>query len=66
MYSACECELMQFCALYKLINCNCILQEQILDYVFSHLGIDSLEGIDHPIALTEPMCNANYSRHSML
>ncbi|XP_075238261.1 actin-related protein 5 isoform X2 [Lycorma delicatula] len=40
-------------------------QEQILDYIFSHLGIDTEGSVDHPIVLTEPFLNPNYSRTLM-
>lgn len=38
------------------------VQEQIFDYTFSHLGIDSNGSINHPIMITEPVANPNYSR----
>ncbi|XP_050439338.1 actin-related protein 5 [Adelges cooleyi] len=38
------------------------VQEQIFDYTFSHLGIDTEGYIDHPIVITEPLANPNYSR----
>lgn len=36
--------------------------EQIYDYVFTRLGIDTDGKVDHPIVLTEPFLNLNYSR----
>jgi len=39
-------------------------QELIFDYAFEHLGIDN-DRINHPILLTEPVCNPNYSRKLM-
>ena len=36
-------------------------QETMLDYVFSHLGINTSQ-VDHPVILTEAFCNPNYSR----
>ncbi|MPC17423.1 Actin-related protein 5 [Portunus trituberculatus] len=39
-------------------------QETMLDYVFSHLGINTSQ-IDHPVILTEAFCNPNYSRQLM-
>jgi len=39
-------------------------QEQILDYVFSHLGIDTEGSVDHPVVMTEPVCNPGYCRES--
>lgn len=41
------------------------VQEQIFDYVFLHLGIDSDGCVDHPIVLSEAYLNPNYSRQSM-
>lgn len=38
------------------------VQEQIFDYTFSHLGIDSDGRVNHPILITEPVANPNYSR----
>lgn len=38
------------------------VQEQIFDYTFSHLGIDSDGSVNHPIIITEPPANPNYSR----
>lgn len=41
------------------------VQEQIFDYVFSHLGINTEGSVDHPLVLTEPVCNPNYCRNQM-
>ncbi|XP_050415648.1 actin-related protein 5 [Patella vulgata] len=41
------------------------VQEQIFDYVFTHLGITTEGKVDHPIVLTEPPCNPNISRQQM-
>uniref|UniRef100_A0A1B6L6D3 Actin-related protein 5 n=1 Tax=Graphocephala atropunctata TaxID=36148 RepID=A0A1B6L6D3_9HEMI len=41
------------------------VQEQIFDYTFSHLGIDSEGYVNHPIVLTEAVLNPNYSRMLM-
>jgi actin-related protein 5 len=38
------------------------LQEQIFDYIFTHLGIDTEGQVNHPIVMTEAMVNPNYSR----
>ena len=38
------------------------LQEQIFDYIFSHLGINTQGCVDHPLLLTEAVCNPNYCR----
>ncbi|XP_068688119.1 actin-related protein 5-like [Montipora foliosa] len=40
-------------------------QEQVLDHVFSHMGINTPGKVNHPIVLTEPVCNPNYCRQSM-
>ncbi|VDI69528.1 actin-related protein 5, partial [Mytilus galloprovincialis] len=39
--------------------------EQIFDYIFSHLGLNTDGYIDHPVVLTEPVCNPNYCRQQM-
>ncbi|XP_034230197.1 actin-related protein 5 [Thrips palmi] len=41
------------------------VQEQVFDYIFSHLGIDTEGRVDHPIMLTEAFLNPNYCRHAM-
>lgn len=38
-------------------------QEQVFDYMFTHLGIDTEGHINHPIVMTEAFLNPNYSRH---
>lgn len=38
-------------------------QEQIFDYTFTHMGIDTEGSVDHPIILTEAFLNPNYSRN---
>jgi len=40
-------------------------QEQIFDYTFSHLGIDSEGCVNHPIVITESFCNPNPFRQGM-
>ncbi|XP_046989142.1 actin-related protein 5 isoform X1 [Schistocerca americana] len=40
-------------------------QEQILDHIFTHLGIDTVGCVDHPIVMTEAFLNPNYSRQLM-
>ncbi|GLH02555.1 Actin-related protein 5 [Gryllus bimaculatus] len=40
-------------------------QEQVFDYVFSHLGIDTEGSVNHPMVVTEAFLNPNYSRHLM-
>ena len=34
----------------------------MLDYVFHSLGLSSSSSVDHPILMTEPLANPNYSR----
>ena len=48
--------------LERLIDNFFLLQEQIFDYVFSHMGINTEGYVNHPIVLTEPVCNPNYCR----
>lgn len=38
-------------------------QEQIFDYTFTHMGIDTEGSVNHPIILTEAFLNPNYSRN---
>ncbi|OLL25639.1 Actin-like protein arp5 [Neolecta irregularis DAH-3] len=38
--------------------------EMVMDFVFLRMGIDS-DRIDHPIVMTEPMCNPGYNRKYM-
>ncbi|XP_066994709.2 actin-related protein 5 [Anabrus simplex] len=40
-------------------------QEQVFDYMFTHLGIDTEGSVNHPIVMTEAFVNPNYSRHLM-
>ncbi|KAL5467704.1 hypothetical protein EMCRGX_G031967 [Ephydatia muelleri] len=46
-----------------VVNFAC--QEQILDYAFSHLGLFEESSIDHPLVMTEPVCNPSYCRSTM-
>lgn len=41
------------------------VQETILDYIFNHLGINSNGAVNHPIVMSEAVCNPNYSRQLM-
>ncbi|GFT64993.1 actin-related protein 5 [Nephila pilipes] len=41
------------------------VQETILDYIFNHLGINTNGAVNHPIVMTEAVCNPNYSRQLM-
>jgi actin-related protein 5 len=38
------------------------LQEKILDYIFTHLGINTEKMVNHPIVMTEAFVNPNYCR----
>lgn len=40
-------------------------QEQVFNYMFTHLGIDTEGSVNHPIVVTEAFLNPNYSRHLM-
>ncbi|XP_045151438.1 actin-related protein 5 [Echinops telfairi] len=44
---------------------NLELQELLFDYSFQHLGVSSQGCVDHPIVLTEAVCNPLYSRQMM-
>ena len=37
-------------------------QEQIFDYAFSHLGLGEELSVEHPVVMTEPVCNPTYCR----
>lgn len=41
-------------------------QEQIFDYIFTHLSVNNEENFSHPILLTEALSNPNYFRQRML
>lgn len=41
------------------------IQEQVFDYIFSHLGVNTEGCVNHPIVLTEALCNPNYNRQLM-
>eukprot|EP00049_Salpingoeca_infusionum_P012587 m.231177 g.231177 ORF g.231177 m.231177 type:complete len:731 (-) comp15216_c0_seq1:2435-4627(-) len=40
------------------------LEEKILDHAFTCLAIDG-NSVDHPVVMTEPVCNPNFSRQRM-
>nr|CAD7401660.1 unnamed protein product [Timema cristinae] len=40
-------------------------QEHVLDYIFTHLGVDTEGCVNHPVIITEAFLNPNYSRHCM-
>lgn len=42
------------------------VQEQIFDYIFKHMGINTQGQVNHPIVLTEALLNPNYSRNCEL
>ncbi|XP_037540235.1 actin-related protein 5 isoform X2 [Nematolebias whitei] len=44
---------------------NFEIQELILDYVFTHLGINSEGCVEHPILMTEAPCNPLHCRQMM-
>ncbi|XP_072487600.1 actin-related protein 5 [Notamacropus eugenii] len=44
---------------------NLELQELLLDYSFLRLGVASQGCVDHPVVLTEAVCNPLYSRQMM-
>ena len=37
-------------------------QEQIFDYAFSHLDLGEELSVEHPVVMTEPVCNSTYCR----
>ncbi|XP_060598270.1 actin-related protein 5-like [Ruditapes philippinarum] len=41
------------------------VQEQIFDYMFSNLGINTDGKVDHPVVMTETVSNPNYCRQQM-
>lgn len=41
------------------------VQEQIYDYIFAHLGINTEGCVNHPIVMTEALCNPGYCRQQM-
>jgi len=47
------------------VICHFESMEHILDHVFDGLGINGSSAVDHPIILTEAVCNPNYSRAKM-
>ena len=49
------------CAHVRVHLFYCI-QEQIFDYLFSNLGINTDGQVPHPILLTEPAANPNFCR----
>ncbi|XP_016977986.1 actin-related protein 5 [Drosophila rhopaloa] len=40
-------------------------QEQIFDYIFTKMGFEGQERVDHPIVLTEALANPNFCRQQM-
>lgn len=43
-------------------NSNCDVF-QILDHIFTHMGVDTEGKVDHPIVMTETILNPNFSRN---
>ena len=41
------------------------IQEQIFDYIFKTLGINTHGVVNHPVMITEPMVNPNFTRSLM-
>ncbi|KAK3087425.1 hypothetical protein FSP39_005792 [Pinctada imbricata] len=41
------------------------VEEQVLDYIFAHLGINTEGCVQHPVVMTEAICNPNYCRQQM-
>ncbi|KAE8209976.1 hypothetical protein CF327_g6097 [Tilletia walkeri] len=46
------------------VVCNYDVMESVLDFTFSKLGIES-ETVQHPVLLTETLCNPAYTRAQM-
>ena len=44
------------------VVCNFDAMETMLDYAFVNLGIDGSQAIQHPVVMTEVLCNPAYSR----
>ncbi|XP_038046523.1 actin-related protein 5-like [Patiria miniata] len=40
-------------------------QELVFDHIFSRLGLDTEGAVQHPLVLTETLCNPNYCRQLM-
>ena len=36
--------------------------EHIFDYIFQNLNIDTNDSVEHPLLITECLCNPNFSR----
>ncbi|KTW28032.1 hypothetical protein T552_01894 [Pneumocystis carinii B80] len=47
------------------IVANWDVMEILLDYVFLKLGVKGNEQVEHPLVMTEPVCNPNYNRGVM-
>jgi len=52
------------CGMDSMVRDLLSWKEYILDYTFGRLGIDT-ERIDHPVLMTETLCNPEYSRAQM-
>ncbi|XP_022084305.1 actin-related protein 5-like isoform X2 [Acanthaster planci] len=44
---------------------NYAAQETVLDHALGRLGVDTEGEVQHPLVLTETLCNPNYCRHLM-
>ncbi|TRY91674.1 hypothetical protein DNTS_003334 [Danionella cerebrum] len=44
---------------------NLDIQELVLDYIFSHVGISSQGSVEHPLVVTEAVCNPLLLRQSL-
>lgn len=49
----------------KNVVLNFTNQEVILDHIFSSMGLGNESCVHHPIVMTEPVCNPEYSRNTM-
>ena len=48
--------------MYMQPICLCLYVIGLLDAVFCGLGLSSSGWVDHPILMSEPICNPNWSR----
>ena len=46
------------------IVANFTYQEQVLDHILSHLGLEGEGCVSHPVVMTEAVCNPTYSRYT--
>ncbi|CCJ28673.1 unnamed protein product [Pneumocystis jirovecii] len=50
---------------WDLMVRNIYSTESLLDYVFLKMGVSGSEKVEHPLLMTEPVCNPNYTRGVM-